>query len=91
LLGLVADSADDILMTPLDGLTALYHRKSGITHVVAEPVPQILEVLGHNPLSETALFDALVAQYDVPATTEMRAALASRLDELKEVGLLASL
>lgn len=78
-------------MTPLDGLTALYHRTSGITHIVAEPVPQILDIIRQTPLSETALFDQLVAQYDVPATTETRAAFASRLDELKEVGLLASL
>ncbi len=91
MIALVVDHVDDIVFTPLDGLTALYHRKSGITHVVAEPVPQIIDILGANPLSEGALFDQLVARYEVPETPEMRAALTSRLDELKEVGLLASL
>ncbi len=91
MIALVADNVDDMVFTPLDGLTALYHRKSGITHVVAEPVPQIIDILAESPLTETALFDELVARYDVPTTGEMRAALTSRLDELKEVGLLASL
>jgi PqqD family protein of HPr-rel-A system len=86
-----ADPRSEIIATPLDGLTALYHRRSGITHVVSEPVPQILDILAENPLSRGQLFDALVAQFEVPNTQETRDALTSRLDELKEVGLVASL
>ena len=32
-------------IVPLDALTLVYHRASGITHVVDAPVPEILEAL----------------------------------------------
>ena len=76
---------DGLLIAPLDAFTAVYHRASGITHLLTEPAPQILAVLGESGLSLDALLDRLGREYDLEdADTE---ALAARLDELIEAGL----
>lgn len=69
----------------LDGLNAVYHRASGATHVVAEPVPQILEALGDDTLTLAELLTRLGAAYDLANADE--AALSARLDELVTLGL----
>jgi PqqD family protein of HPr-rel-A system len=69
----------------LDGLSAIYHRVSGATHVVAEPVPQILEALGEASLTLAELLARLGSDYDLgDSATE---ALSARLDELVTLGL----
>lgn len=72
-------------LVTLDGLSALYHRASGATHVVAEPVPQILEALGQEALSLPQLLGRLGTAYDLADADE--GALAARLDELAALGL----
>ena len=74
-----------LLIAPLDEFTAVYHRASGITHLLTEPAPQILAVLGEGVLSLDALLDRLGHDYDIEDAD--RAALAARLDELIEAGL----
>jgi PqqD family protein of HPr-rel-A system len=69
----------------LDGLSAIYHRASGATHVVAEPVPQILTALGEDRLSLDALLVRLGADYDLGE--DAAEALKARLDELVALGL----
>jgi PqqD family protein of HPr-rel-A system len=69
----------------LDGLSAIFHRASGATHVVAEPVPQILEALGADTLTLAALLARLSAAYDL--ADDIEAALLDRLDELIALGL----
>jgi PqqD family protein of HPr-rel-A system len=69
----------------LDGLSAIYHRVSGATHVVAEPVPQILAALGGDTLSLAALLARLGSDYDLGDEAEV--ALTARLDELVTLGL----
>jgi PqqD family protein of HPr-rel-A system len=69
----------------LDGLSAIYHRASGATHVVAEPVPQIFEALGDDVLTLAELLARLGAVYDLAEAGE--AALIARLDELAALGL----
>ncbi len=76
---------DGLLVAPLDEFTAVYHRASGITHLLTEPAPQILAVLGEGALSLDALLDRLGRDYDL--TDGTREALAARLDELIESGL----
>ena len=39
-----AEPVDQLLVEPLDAMTLIYQRRSGITHIVAEPVPEILMV-----------------------------------------------
>ena len=74
-----------LLIAPLDEFTAVYHRASGITHLLTEPAPQILAVLGDGASSLDALLARLGRDYDLDDGT--REALAARLDELVEAGL----
>lgn len=74
-----------LLIAPLDEFTAVYHRASGITHLLTEPAPQILAALGEGPVSLDALLARLARDFDL--TDGTREALAARLDELVEVGL----
>ncbi|RXD03871.1 HPr-rel-A system PqqD family peptide chaperone [Sphingomonas sp. UV9] len=74
-----------LLIAPLDEFTAVYHRASGITHLLTEPAPQILAILGQGALSLDALLDRLGQDYDL--TDGTREALAARLAELVEAGL----
>lgn len=79
---------DDLLIAPLDGMAALYHRPSGQTHLVAEPVPELLAVLGCEAQSLTAILARLVRDYDLKADDDARSVLAERLDELAALGLI---
>ena len=78
-----ADPADGFKIIPLDGLTALYHRRSGMTHVLAEPAPEIIRALAGQRLDVAGLATAL----GVDCSPDNASALAARLDELCEAGL----
>ena len=54
-----ADPPGHLRVVPLDALTALYHRPSGQTHIVSEPMPEILAALGNGPMTAEALFSQL--------------------------------
>lgn len=82
---MVADSAT-LRIVPLDSLTLIYHRASGITHVVASPAPELIAALAE-PLSLDGLMARLAADYDLPDADP--AALAERLAELEAAGLVA--
>ncbi len=69
----------------LDGLTVLYHRPSATTHIVSEPVPEILAALASGPLDA----GRLMAKLDVDDSGDNRAAIEARLVELTESGLVA--
>ena len=80
-----AAPADMLLVEPLDVLTAVYHRASGQTHLLAEPAPEIMAALASEPMTSDALLAALREQY---AMVEAGAgALAARLEELVVAGL----
>jgi PqqD family protein of HPr-rel-A system len=79
---------DDVLLAPLDGMAALYHRSSGQTHLVAEPVPELLAVLTTQPISLAALLARLASDYDLEADDDACIVLAERLDELAALGLI---
>jgi len=83
-----APPADALLVEPLDALTAIYHRPSGTTHLLAEPAPQILAALAAAPLDPAALAAALADAYEVEGGGD---ALAERLGELVEAGLVERL
>ena len=71
-----ADPPGGLVVVPLDAFTAVYHRRSGMTHLLTEPAPQILAILGDAGLS----LDRLAEDYDLADATA--SALAARLDEL---------
>jgi PqqD family protein of HPr-rel-A system len=80
-----AASPDSLIVAPVDLLTAIYHRASGQTHLMASPAPEILEALAEAPLDAAALLAKLRADYDLVDADP--AALTARLDELVETGL----
>lgn len=79
------DPPEARVATPLDGLTLIYHRPSGQTHVLAEPAPEILAALETGPASVDDLLARLGA---VEGDTEV---LEARLAELVETGLVRQL
>jgi PqqD family protein of HPr-rel-A system len=82
-----APRADALVAVELDTLTALYHRPSGITPLLAAPAPEIIAALTE-PMTCTELMTALTRDYDLTDPDE--AALAARLDELVASGLLST-
>jgi PqqD family protein of HPr-rel-A system len=80
-----AAPAATLRIEPLDSLTLIYHRTSGITHVVDSPVPELIAVLGDGALTLGEVLAALAAAHDLVDPDP--GALAARLDELVDAGL----
>ena len=81
-----AERADQLVAVPLDTMTVIYQRRSGITHIVAEPVPEILAVMGNDALDAAAVAARLAAQFDFE-DADAETIVASRLEELASLGL----
>lgn len=77
---------DLIRIVPLDVLTLIYHSASGITHVVASPVPEILEAMGDASLALEDILSALRTRFEL--TDPDPTTLAARLEELVAAGLI---
>jgi PqqD family protein of HPr-rel-A system len=84
-----AAAPETLRIVPLDALTLIYHRASGITHVVDAPVPELLEALAGDDLSVDQLLARLAERYDLLDADPL--ALAIRLDELVQAGLVERL
>lgn len=82
-----APPAEALAAVELDAFTALYDRRSGQTHLLIEPAPQLLAALADGPLTAAELRDWLAAAYDLPDASD--AALTARLEELVAAGLVA--
>ena len=82
----IADEAGAVRSVPLDGLVALFHAPSGMTHIVAPPAPQILEALREGPGDVRAILERIALLYDVE-DGEDEAAIHARLAELEAAGL----
>ena len=80
-----APPPDCLIAVPLEEVTALFHRPSAMTHVVAEPVPEILAALGPESLSIPALLAAL----GLAESEDAIASLEARLTELEASGLVS--
>jgi PqqD family protein of HPr-rel-A system len=77
-----APPAADLIVTPLDDIVALFHRTSGMTHLVASPVPEVLEVLAGRWMA----IAEIEARFDI--VEGGRAELIALLDELAATGLI---
>jgi PqqD family protein of HPr-rel-A system len=80
----IADPQDEMKAVPLDGLTAVFHRPSGITHLLAPPAPQILEALAGSAADTEGLLVRIAERFEIEGGAE---ALAARLAELEAAGL----
>lgn len=75
-----------LLIEPLDELTAVYHRPSGITHLLVSPAPELIEAL-QEPATLGGLLGRLAAAFD--ARDLHTGALEARLEELVAAGLVS--
>jgi PqqD family protein of HPr-rel-A system len=82
-----AEAADQRLIEPLDVITLIYQRRSGITHMVAEPVPEILAAMGDEAMDAAAVLQRLSAQFDLGDADDAIAVVSARLKELADLGL----
>ena len=82
----IADDESLLRKVELDGLTALFHVPSGMTHIVAPPAPQILEALAGRPADLKELVRRLSRNFEVDGA---ESALAARLEELEAAGLVS--
>ena len=82
----IADSPHELRAVALDGLTALFHAPSGMTHVVAPPAPQILEALHEGPGDAAAILARIRSRYEI-GDDDGAAAIDARLAELEAAGL----
>lgn len=80
-----APRADALRIVPLDEIVAVFHRPSAQTHLVVSPVPEMLDALAGEWATAPELLARLAERYDMPDAD--RSALAARLDELVETGL----
>lgn len=69
----------------LDGLSVLFHRPSGMTHIVAPPAPEILAALREGPADAAELLARLRALYEFE--DDASGAIEARLEELEQAGL----
>ena len=82
----IADAAAHVLSVELDGLSALYHRPSGMTHILAPPAPQILAALAGAPGDAAEVLARIGEAFEVEADDAV-AAIEARLGELEAAGL----
>lgn len=80
-----ADGPGAIRAVALDGLVALFHLPSGMTHIVAPPAPQILEALEQGPADARTLLVRIATVYEIEEGGAE--AIEARLAELEEAGL----
>ncbi|HMS21934.1 HPr-rel-A system PqqD family peptide chaperone [uncultured Sphingorhabdus sp.] len=83
----LAEPAEARIVDPLDMITLIYQRRSGITHMVGEPVPQMLEAMGSDAVDAATLASRLEASFDLGGQHDAVALITERLEELAELGL----
>ena len=81
-----ADPPGTLRLVELEGLTFLYHRRSGLTHILAPPAPQILAALAAGPANAEQIAARIGADFQIEAE-DPAAAMAARLAELEAAGL----
>lgn len=67
----------------------LFHRPSGQTHIVASPVPEILDALGEGAADAQAVMARLLRDHDLDDTPDARDVVHAHLDELDALGVIA--
>lgn len=75
---------------PLGELTLIFDRRSMQTHVVAPPVPQILEAMGGDICGAAAIAERLSVVFDLERTDDAALIIAERLGELAALGLVVA-
>lgn len=80
-----ADPPAARIAVPLDAMVAVYHRRSGATHLLAAPAPELLDALAEGPADAVTLIARLSRDFDlVDADPD---AITARMEELVLAGL----
>lgn len=79
--------AESLSIVHLDSFAAVYHRASGITHLITAPAPEILATLGEAGMTRAALLERLARDYAL-GDADMDV-LRERLEELVATGLVS--
>ena len=82
-----AEPAAALLVRPLEDITLIYHRRSGQTHMVMSPVPEILAALGAGGGGADEVSDLLSQHYDLGDPAEALSVIAAHLEEMAALGL----
>lgn len=81
----------NFIFQDLDFMSLLYDRRSGITHIIADPAPQILGALRTDSLSPEQIEGILQDEYDLQSDNEVDENLVNiitaRLEEFVGLGL----
>ncbi|HEY0112022.1 MAG TPA: HPr-rel-A system PqqD family peptide chaperone [Allosphingosinicella sp.] len=81
-----ADPPELIRTVELEGLTLLFQRRSGMTHILAPPAPQILEALAQGPATAKEIAGRIAERFELEGSDPV-AVIAARLAELEAPGL----
>lgn len=84
----VADAEECVRTIALDGLFVLFHRPSGMTHIVAPPAPQILEALRLGPADAGQVLERIRERYELDGR-DCAETIEARLVELEAAGLVS--
>lgn len=84
-----AAAKDDLIWHDLDSMTLLFHRPSGITHMLADPVPAMLEVMDAEPVTAAQIADRLRDRFDLESAADVENIVVARLEELSDLGLVS--
>lgn len=77
----------DLIRHSLDSMTALFQKSSGITHIIADPVPAILEIMADDVMTSSQIAHKLIEKFDVEKDVDVEDIILARLDELRILGL----
>jgi PqqD family protein of HPr-rel-A system len=82
------DVRDAVAACTLDDLVLLYHHRSGQTHMVISPVPEILERMTDGAeLTAAQMHDRLAQEFDLGPREEAVEEIGAHLDALVALGL----
>ncbi|QTD56540.1 HPr-rel-A system PqqD family peptide chaperone [Parasphingorhabdus cellanae] len=82
-----ATASEGLIQHPLDSMTLIFQKSSGITHMVADPIPAILEVMAEEALTADDIAQRLSLSYDLEDSTHVADIVMARLAELHLLGL----
>lgn len=83
-----AANPNDLILHPLDSMSLIFHKPSGITHVVADLVPAILEVMGGGSMVVEDVVIKLSENFDLEEGVDVEKIVLARLIEMSDLGLI---
>jgi PqqD family protein of HPr-rel-A system len=85
----IADVAGQLCSLELGDLAAIFHSRSGMTHIVAPPAPQILEALAEGEADAAEILLRMSRRFEIDGDDPLQI-IEARLVELEAAGLVRS-